>query len=136
MKIKVRNELQQEVFNLLKDTKGIDEARIIITNNLDNIDNNIYKTLQNNNYNMDYKVNFGFNYFPSKEYKGITYDWKKINEAISRLSDTKLFIDDTPGMTIGEIRAKCRRLASSEDGLGIVIIDYLQLLDISNPTFS
>ena len=74
MKIKVRNELQQEVFNLLKDTKGIDEARSIITNNLDSIDNNIYKTLQNNNYNMDYKVNFGFNYFPSKEYKGITYD--------------------------------------------------------------
>ena len=74
MKIKVRNELQQEVFNLLKDTKGIDEARSIITNNLDSIDNNIYKTLQNNNYNMDYKVNFGFNYFPTKEYKGITYN--------------------------------------------------------------
>ena len=74
MKIKVRNELQQEVFNLLKDTKGIDEARSIITNNLDSIDNNIYKTLQNNNYNMDYNVNFWFNYFPSKEYKGITYD--------------------------------------------------------------
>ena len=59
-------------------------------------------------------------------------DWKKINEAISRLSDTKLFIDDTPGMTIGEIRAKCRRLASSEDGLGIVIIDYLQLINGSS----
>lgn len=55
-------------------------------------------------------------------------DWKKLNEAISRLSDTKIFIDDTPGMTIGEIRAKCRRLDSSEDGLGIVIIDYLQLI--------
>ncbi len=55
-------------------------------------------------------------------------DWKRINEAISRLSETKIFIDDTPGMTIGEIRAKCRRLASSEDGLGIVIIDYLQLI--------
>lgn len=55
-------------------------------------------------------------------------DWKKVNEAISRLADTKLFIDDTPGMTISEIRAKCRRLASSEGGLGIVIIDYLQLI--------
>ena len=55
-------------------------------------------------------------------------DWKRINEAISRLSDTKIFIDDTPGMTIGEIRAKCRRLDSSEDGIGIVIIDYLQLI--------
>ncbi len=55
-------------------------------------------------------------------------DWKKLNEAISKLADTKLYIDDTPGMTIGEIRAKCRRLASSEKGLGIIIIDYLQLI--------
>lgn len=55
-------------------------------------------------------------------------DWKRINEAISRLADTNIFIDDTPGMTIGEIRAKCRRLASSEKGLDIVIIDYLQLI--------
>ena len=55
-------------------------------------------------------------------------EWKRVNEAISRLSDTKIYIDDTPGMTISEIRAKCRRLASSENGLGIVIIDYLQLI--------
>ena len=55
-------------------------------------------------------------------------DWKRINEAISKLADTKLFIDDTPGMTIGEIRSKCRRLAASPDGLSIVIIDYLQLI--------
>ena len=55
-------------------------------------------------------------------------DWKRINEASSRLSGTNLVIDDTPGITIGEIRAKCRRLASSEKGLSIVIIDYLQLI--------
>ncbi|MDD3453322.1 MAG: replicative DNA helicase [Bacilli bacterium] len=55
-------------------------------------------------------------------------DWKRINEAISQLAETNIFMDDTPGMTIGEIRAKCRRLASSENGLGIVIIDYLQLI--------
>ena len=55
-------------------------------------------------------------------------DWKRINEATSQLADTNLFIDDTPGITLGEIRAKCRRLASSEKGLGIVIIDYLQLI--------
>ncbi len=55
-------------------------------------------------------------------------DWKRVNEAISRLADTKIFMDDTPGMTIAEIRAKCRRLASSNDGLDIVIIDYLQLI--------
>lgn len=55
-------------------------------------------------------------------------DWEGISEAISILADSKMYIDDTPGLTANEIRAKCRRLASSEDGLGIVIIDYLQLL--------
>ena len=55
-------------------------------------------------------------------------DWKRVNEAISRLADTKIFIDDTPGMTVSEMRAKCRRLANSEDGLDIVIIDHLQLI--------
>lgn len=59
-------------------------------------------------------------------------DWKRVNEAISKLADTKIFIDDTPGVTISEIRAKCRRLASSEDGLDIVIIDYLQLIQGSS----
>lgn len=59
-------------------------------------------------------------------------DWKRVNEAISRLADTKMCIDDTPGMTISEIRAKCRRLASSTDGLGIVIIDYLTLIQGSS----
>ncbi len=53
-------------------------------------------------------------------------DWKRINEAISQLSEAKLYMDDTPGITIGEIRSKCRRLANSEEGLGLVIVDYLQ----------
>lgn len=55
-------------------------------------------------------------------------DWKRVNESISRLADTKIFIDDTPGMTVSEIRAKCRRLANSSDGLDAVVIDYLQLI--------
>lgn len=55
-------------------------------------------------------------------------DWKRINEASSQLSNTNMVIDDTPGITIGEIRAKCRRLASSEKGLSLVVIDYLQLI--------
>lgn len=59
-------------------------------------------------------------------------DWKRVNEAISQLADTNIKIDDTPGITIGEIRAKCRRLASSEEGLALVIIDYLQLVSSTN----
>lgn len=59
-------------------------------------------------------------------------DWKRINESISRLADTKLFIDDTSGMTIAEIKAKCRRLASQKDGLALVVIDYLTLIQGSS----
>lgn len=55
-------------------------------------------------------------------------DWDKVNEAIAKLEDTNIFIDDTAGITIGEIRSKCRRLANSEKGLDLVIIDYLQLI--------
>ena len=55
-------------------------------------------------------------------------DWKRIQEASSQLAKTNLVIDDTAGTTIGEIRAKCRRLASSEQGLALVVIDYLQLI--------
>ncbi|MBQ8892465.1 MAG: replicative DNA helicase [Bacilli bacterium] len=55
-------------------------------------------------------------------------DYVKFNEALSQLEDTNLFIDDTPGITIGEIRSKCRRLKSSSSGLDLVIIDYLQLV--------
>ena len=59
-------------------------------------------------------------------------DWKRVNEAISQLAETNIKIDDTPGITIGEIRAKCRRLAASKEGIGLVIIDYLQLVTASN----
>ena len=55
-------------------------------------------------------------------------DWKKVNEAMSELGDTNLYIEDSSSMTISEIRAKCRRLATQEKGLGLVVIDYLQLI--------
>ena len=55
-------------------------------------------------------------------------DWKRLTESVSILADTNIKIDDTPGGTISDIRSKCRRLASSENGLGLVVIDYLQLI--------
>lgn len=59
-------------------------------------------------------------------------DWKRLNEAISRLSNTKIFIDDTAGQTVGEIRSKCRKLATSPDGLDLILIDYLTLIQGSS----
>ncbi len=55
-------------------------------------------------------------------------DWDKVNEALSKLENTNIYIDDTAGVTIGEIRSKCRRLANSEKGLDLVVVDYLQLI--------
>ena len=58
-------------------------------------------------------------------------DWDKVNEALSKLENTNIYMDDTAGITIGEIRSKCRRLANSDKGLDLVIIDYLQLISSS-----
>ena len=59
-------------------------------------------------------------------------DWKRYNEAMSQLADTNIFIEDNAGVTAQEIRAKCRKLANSEMGLGLVVIDYLQLISSGN----
>jgi len=55
-------------------------------------------------------------------------DWKRYTEAISELADTNIYIEDDASITAPEIKAKCRRLASSPKGLGLIIIDYLQLV--------
>jgi len=54
-------------------------------------------------------------------------DWKKIARALGPLSEAPIYIDDTPGISITEVRAKCRRL-KIEKNLGLVVIDYLQLM--------
>ena len=57
-------------------------------------------------------------------------DWFRIAEAMAPLSQGALYIDDTPGISVAELRAKCRRL-KMEKGLGLIIIDYLQLMTVS-----
>jgi replicative DNA helicase len=59
-------------------------------------------------------------------------DWKKYNEALSELAETNIYIEDNAGITAAEIRAKCRRLAQKPEGLGLVVIDYLQLITSGN----
>jgi len=61
--------------------------------------------------------------------KMLDRDWQRYNEAMSELAETNIYIEADASATISEIRAKCRRLASSEQGLGLVIIDYLQLVN-------
>jgi replicative DNA helicase len=59
-------------------------------------------------------------------------DWPKISQAVARLGDAPLYIDDNPNITVMEIRAKARRLKAREGGLGLIIIDYLQLMSGSS----
>ena len=54
-------------------------------------------------------------------------DWGRLSQAIGTLSETKIFVDDTPSIGVLEMRAKCRRLAA-EHGLNLVIVDYIQLM--------
>ncbi len=59
-------------------------------------------------------------------------DRGKLNEALGRLMDSKMFIDDTPGITLAEMRAKARRLKQQEGRLDLIVVDYLQLMTGSN----
>ncbi|MBM7560958.1 replicative DNA helicase [Fusibacter tunisiensis] len=54
-------------------------------------------------------------------------DWIKLARSSSQLAEAKIFIDDTPGITVAEIRSKCRRLKMNQ-GLDVIMIDYLQLM--------
>ncbi len=57
-------------------------------------------------------------------------EWEKLGHAISVLSQMPIFIDDTPNISITEIRSRCRRLQAEQGGaLGLVLIDYLQLME-------
>lgn len=62
-------------------------------------------------------------------------DWSKLLEASGRLSEAPLYIDDTPGISPLEIRAKIRRLISQED-IRMIVVDYLQLMTIKGRTDS
>jgi len=56
-------------------------------------------------------------------------DWPRLTSAVSLLSETKIFVDETPALTPSEIRARSRRIAR-EHGLGLIIVDYLQLMQV------
>ena len=62
-------------------------------------------------------------------------DWIKLGKASSELAELQIYIDDTPGLSSAELRAKCRK-AKLEKGIGMVVIDYLQLMESKSNTAS
>lgn len=60
--------------------------------------------------------------------KGSDSEWARLAHALGVLAETKIFIDDTPGISVLEMRAKSRRLAAEQKRLDLIIVDYLQLM--------
>ena len=54
-------------------------------------------------------------------------EWRRLSSALGRLGEAKIYIDDTPSISVMELRTRCRRL-KAEHGLGLVVVDYLQLM--------
>ena len=73
IKKSVKDKLKITMFDLLKDAENSEEASNIIKSNLKLVDNDVKKVLDENNYDLGYKINYGYNYFPEKEYKGVKY---------------------------------------------------------------
>ena len=57
-------------------------------------------------------------------------DWPRLTSAVHMLSESRLYIDDTPGLSPSEMRARARRLAKEHGPLGLVVVDYLQLMKV------
>ncbi|MFO2511074.1 replicative DNA helicase [Legionella pneumophila serogroup 2] len=57
-------------------------------------------------------------------------DWPRVTSAVHMLSEAPLFIDDTPALSPGEMRARARRLAKEHGSLGLIVVDYLQLMKV------
>ena len=71
LKMNVKENLEPYLYNILKNDYSVNDAKQTIMNNMDNIKKNIDQVINNQ---TNYSINFGKNYFPTKEYKGIVYD--------------------------------------------------------------
>jgi replicative DNA helicase len=60
-------------------------------------------------------------------------DWTRLSHAVGRLAEAPLFIDDNPHCTVMEMRAKARRIRARHGDLGLVVVDYIQLMSSSSP---
>lgn len=58
-------------------------------------------------------------------------DWPKLSAAVTKLKDVPLYIDDTPALTPTEVRSRARRVAREHGGLGMIMVDYLQLMQVA-----
>lgn len=89
IKEKVKNKVQITMYNLLKDAKDVNEARNIVEKNIDNVDDEVKKILLTENYQKQYDINYGYNYFPAKTYKGVNYEAGYYESLVVKLGEGK-----------------------------------------------
>ena len=89
MKQKVKIYLKENVYTMFNDINNIEVAREKIKKELPNIEKNIDNIFIDNDYNMNFKVKYGMNYFPSKNYKGITYKEGYYESLIVEIGEAK-----------------------------------------------
>lgn len=89
MKQVVKNYLEEDVYNLFKETKNIEEARVVVNNNLGNIRFNIQNIFDKYNYDMYFDINYGYNYFPKKEFKNVVYEEGEYESIVVSIGEAK-----------------------------------------------
>ena len=89
MKGKVKEYLETNLYKDFANVDDIDEARTIINNNIPKIEEDITSIFNENSYNMNFKVKYGNNYFPEKEYKGITYEEGYYESLVVEIGEAK-----------------------------------------------
>lgn len=91
LKKKVKKSIQKELTDMLKDAKSIEEVRLILKDRLDGVKYTVESTLNNNNNGIDlkYDVNYGYNFFPKKIYKGVTYNDGYYESLVIKLGEAK-----------------------------------------------
>lgn len=87
IKENIRDKMQKELYDLLKDSKSINHARNLITSNIDNFDNLLASEMKDTEYS--YKIDYGLHNFPEKKYKGITYEAGEYESLLVTLGEGK-----------------------------------------------
>ncbi len=88
IKNEVKKNLEKELLSTVK-TRNIEEARTSIKNNLKRYEQVVKRTLKDNNYNQNFTINYGNNYFPEKVYKGVTYKEGEYESLLINIGNAK-----------------------------------------------
>ena len=89
IKLLVKDDLEKELAIDLKGSPSVFSSRKILHNNLDKYERTVSNTLEKNNVNQDFNINYGMNYFPEKEYKGVKYPSGNYESLVVTLGEGK-----------------------------------------------